>query len=224
MTLCNGDFSHQLWCSLKISFFLPFALRIRVLVIWNLNTFISVAILHPKLSTQIFYFSFIWFSLKSVNFLLYLLQNSSFEVKSQLFCCGCSFYQLGQPDMLCSWPHFTRSHRNKSMSSTVIRIYCTFSAVWPCSKVLSAKAMLFYAYYLIWNPWLRFIDPCLLFQLCQEQDFHLFGVLLAVKRWGWGTVSKQLLCCVLNQLLRTKFLQWVKGICNASFCKCGLGT
>lgn len=150
------------------------------------NIFISVAILHSKLSTQIFYSSFICFSLKSVNFLLYLLQNSSFEVKSQLFCCGCLFWQFGQADMLCSWPHFTRSHRNKSISSTVIRIYDTFSAMWPCIKVLSAKAMLFYAYYLIWNPWLRFIDPCLRFQLCQEQGFHLFVVLLAVEKVGLG--------------------------------------
>lgn len=77
----------------------------------------------------------------------------------------------------------------ESVSSTLTRISHTFSAVWLYSKILSAKAVLFSAYYLPWNPWLRLIDPWLLIQPCQEESLHLFGVLLAVEEAGLENCS-----------------------------------
>lgn len=80
MTFCNGDFSHPLWWSLKISFFSPFifSIKVYVILVQKLNIAVviipkqKVEVLHPKLSSKIFCFPFIWLLLKYENLLLYL--------------------------------------------------------------------------------------------------------------------------------------------------------
>lgn len=52
MTFCNGDFSHPLWWSLKISFFSPFIFSIKIYVILVQKLNIAVVII-PKQKVEV---------------------------------------------------------------------------------------------------------------------------------------------------------------------------
>lgn len=186
MTLCNGDFLHQLCCSLKIS----------------LSLFLSPEWGYLQSKIQIFLFLLQYFT-QSFQHKYFTSHSFVSHSKWKLFVIFASKQRFWSKILIillwmliltawlswCALFTTTQDPTKKSVSSTVTRISHTFSAVWLYSKILPAKAVLFSAHYLPWNPWLSFIDPGLLFQPCQEQGLHLFGVLLAVEEAGLKSCS-----------------------------------